>query len=144
MWLNHRVMLGFLSSQKGRTWLKLSSHGRMETRADGKTIWVWGAFPECLCICRVCFGAVFNTIFHIFFIAVGAFGHLYSQEDTENPSKLSLMHLSHVDYSFRWGGDYLLIVTVTFLQSKFDNWLCKLLYISLFFSLFYWLKRTHS
>lgn len=54
----------------------------------------------------MCFGAVFNIIFHIFFTAVGAFGQLYSQEDTENPSKLSLLHLNHFDCFFggRGGG----------------------------------------
>lgn len=86
---------------------------------------------------EMCFGAVFNIIFHIFFIAVGAFGRLYSQEDTETPSKLSLLHLNHFDCFFGGWGGYLLIVAMTFLQSNFDHWLCKLFYISLFFSLFY-------
>lgn len=76
-----------------------------------RPFWCEERFLSVSVFAEMCFGAVFNIIFHIFFIAVGAFGHLYSQEDTENPSKLSLLHLNHSDcvlggvgMGWGWGG----------------------------------------
>lgn len=65
-----------------------------------RPFWSEGRFLSVYVFAQMCFGAVFNIIFHIFFIAVGAFGRLYSQEDTENPSELSLLHLNHSDCFF--------------------------------------------
>lgn len=155
MWLNRRVMFGLLSSQKGQSRLKLSSRRCTETRTMYMSCSEWwcrsaGAWSCCAALkdgiiyiphaqqentfrfeiycvfTEMCFGAVFNIIFHMFFIAIGAFGHLYSQKDTENPSELPLMHLNHFNYLF-W-------VRFFFFKSKFDNWLCKLFYISPFSS----------
>lgn len=69
-----------------------------------RPFWSEGRFLSVYVFAQMCFGAVFNIIFHIFFIAVGAFGRLYSQEDTENPSELSLLHLNHSDCFFGGGG----------------------------------------
>lgn len=167
MWLNHGATLGLLSSISGETvetrgiyvsclvtgwWCRSAGSRSGCTALKGGIIYIphtaerpfWSEerFLSVYVFAAMCFGAVFNIIFHIFFIAVGAFGHLYSQEDTENPSKLSLLHLNHFDCFV--GGGYLLIVTMTFLQSKSDHWLCKLFYISPVFSLCYGLKRTPS
>lgn len=65
-----------------------------------RAFWPEERFLSVHVFAEMCFGAVFNIIFHIFFTAVGAFGQLYSQEDTENPSKLSLLHLNHFDCFF--------------------------------------------